>query len=371
MKILHVVLSRGFYGSERYCGELAAEQAREGHDVEILIDDGWSDCAREMRKLIGRANHLGGGTLTLTAMPQWLPKFLHRPFARRVLRRFRPDVVHTHLNPAARRVGREAQRLGIPHVLTLHLGYDDNEHFGYSGLIALSDHQRQSVPEDFPGLTAVVWNWMSQTVADALAAATQDDVLALRQNWKAGKTTVVFGSIGRLMPEKGMDWLVRAFRLAFPEGTEDVRLVIVGEGERRAEVKALAAGDERIILTGWQQTIAPYYYSFDVFVSAARFEPFGLSIIEALGAGCPMIASRIYGTLEFVTDKRVRWATPDDDAELATELRNVAARGPERFVYDMSKFDVKRAAREIEAFYGALIRHEQGRTAAEASHAKP
>ena len=53
MKILHAVLSQGFYGSERYCGELAAEQARDGHDVEVLIHDEWSDCAREMRKLIG------------------------------------------------------------------------------------------------------------------------------------------------------------------------------------------------------------------------------------------------------------------------------------------------------------------------------
>ena len=56
MKILHAVLSQGFYGSERYCAELASAQARGGHDVEIIVYDAWSDCAREMRKAVALAN---------------------------------------------------------------------------------------------------------------------------------------------------------------------------------------------------------------------------------------------------------------------------------------------------------------------------
>jgi hypothetical protein len=99
MKILHSVLSQGFYGSERYCAELAAEQARDGHDVEVLIHGVWSNCAREMRKSVALANTVGAGTMRLTTIPAWAPAALHRMLARRVLRRFRPDIVHTHLNP--------------------------------------------------------------------------------------------------------------------------------------------------------------------------------------------------------------------------------------------------------------------------------
>ena len=58
MKILHAVLSEGFYGSERYCAELAASQARDGHDVEIIVHGAWSDLAAD------------GATLTDLVIPR-------------------------------------------------------------------------------------------------------------------------------------------------------------------------------------------------------------------------------------------------------------------------------------------------------------
>ncbi len=79
MKILHAVLSQGFYGSERYCAELAASQARDGHDVEIIVHGAWSDCAREMRKAVALANTVGAGTLRLIDNSRHgCPRFMHR-----------------------------------------------------------------------------------------------------------------------------------------------------------------------------------------------------------------------------------------------------------------------------------------------------
>jgi glycosyltransferase involved in cell wall biosynthesis len=350
MKILHAVLSQGFYGSERYCGELAAEQARDGHDVEILIHDAWSDCAREMRKLIGRANHYGAGTLALTAIPAWMPTWLHRPMARRAMMRFAPDVVHTHLNPAARRVGREAQRLDVPHVATLHLTYAEQEVGDCDGLICISEWQRATLG-DFDGEVAVVHNWLPVAVSEALDTTTEQQVFDLRTSWQAGEKTFVFGSVGRLMPEKGMDKLVRAFRAAFPRGHEKVLLVIVGAGPQHDDLTQLAGGDPRIILAGAQENVAPYYLSFDAFVSAARFEPFGLAILEAMAAECPLVLTATDGPREFVKDTRVLWASVDDDAMLAVKLLEAHGRGWQRYGYDLKHFSQERAAAEIEALY--------------------
>jgi glycosyltransferase involved in cell wall biosynthesis len=363
MKILHAVLSQGFYGSERYCAEIAAEQARDGHDVEVLIHDIWSDCAREMRKLVAAANPIGGGTMTLSAIPGWMPAVLHRPLARRVLRRFRPDVVHTHLNPAARRVGREAQRLGIAHVATLHLTYATRELGDCDGLICVSEWQRDAL-QGFDHEVAVVHNWLPNTVAAALKATTQPQVLDLRQSWRARPDTCVFGSVGRLLAEKGMDRLVRLFRLAFPRGDENVALVIIGAGPQQAEIAAAAAGDARIVLAGAQENVAPYYLAFDAFVSAARFEPFGLSILEAMAAQCPLILTRTEGPRDFIKDERVLWADIDDDAALAAHLIEAAACGPQRFKYDLRHFSQERAALEIETFYRHVLKGVAGRSAA-------
>ncbi|HWM45797.1 MAG TPA: glycosyltransferase family 4 protein [Xanthobacteraceae bacterium] len=353
MKILHAVLSRGFYGSERYCGELAAAQARDGHDVEVLVHDGWSDCAREMRKLIGEANPVGAGTMTLSAIPGWAPALLHRALARRALRRFRPDVVHTHLNPAARRVGREAQRLAIPHVATLHLSYAPREVGDCEGLVCIAEWQRATLG-DYCGEVAVVHNWLPSAVANALSTTTGEQVVALRQSWRAGEKTFVFGSVGRLMPEKGMDRLIRAFRAAFAPG-ENVALVIAGAGPQQAELARLAAGDPRIVLAGAQENVAPFYLAFDAFVSAARFEPFGLAILEAMAAECPLVLTRTQGPPEFATDERVLWVEAEDDGMLAARLREAQARGWQRYRYDLKKFTQERAALEIEAFYRRII----------------
>lgn len=355
MKILHAVLSQSFYGSERHCAELAEAQARNGNDVEIIVQGAWSDCAREMRKAVAHASIIGAGTLKLTAIPSWLPAWLHRPYIGQLLRRARPDIVHTHLTPAARRVGRTGQRLGIPHVTTLHLTFEASEIGDSDGVVTLSASQRETVPDSYRGEVTTIWNWLSPAVAEAMENVSAEDIILLRRSWVADEQTFVFGTVGRLMPEKGMDWLIRAFRLAFPGGMEDVRLVIAGDGMEEAALKELARDEPRIIFAGRQSAIALYYLSFDVFVSAARFEPFGLSIIEALGASLPMIATRIHGTVDFVTDPRVRWVTPDDEPGLALAMVDAAEGHRTRCDYNMRPFQVTRAASQTEALYRRIL----------------
>jgi glycosyltransferase involved in cell wall biosynthesis len=365
MKILHAVLTQGFYGSERYCAELAAAQARGGHDVEILIESDASDCAREMRKAVADGNPVGAGTLRLSSFPSWAPAMLHRLCAQRIIRRFEPDVVHTHLNPAARRVGREAARLGIPHVATLHIKYNAREHNDCDGLICIADWQRSTLG-DYAGEVAVVHNWLPDSVADTILNTAKDHVDSLRQSWRADHQTFVFGSVGRLTTEKGMDRLVRAFRAAFPRGDEKVALVIAGDGPERAAIEQLASGDGRIFIAGAQEKIAVYYLAFDAFVSAARFEPFGLAILEAMAAGCPLVLVRSEGPNEFMTDKRVLWSEQDDDATLAANLIAMLEGGLRRVKYDLRHFTHERATAEIETLYRHVItRRRVGAIAAE------
>jgi glycosyltransferase involved in cell wall biosynthesis len=166
---------------------------------------------------------------------------------------------------------------------------------------------------------------------------------------------MVIGSIGRLMPVKGMDLLVRAFRLAFPHGDEPVALVILGDGPQRGELARYAAGDDRIMLLRPQSEIAALYRAFDVFVSAARFEPFGLAILEAMAAGLPLVLTRTDGPREFVTDERVSWVEPDDEAGLAGALQAALERGAQKIPYDLGRFAPQRALMEIEAFYRRVL----------------
>src|SRR5262249_22727161 len=254
MKILHAILSEGFYGSERWCIEMATAQARAGHAVKLLIVNDRSDCAhafgREVEQTTATIAKEGTpGAIELMTLQVWLPTVLHRLFARRVVAAFAPDVVHSHLNPAARRVGQVAQRMGHPHVATIHIRYDKREHSGCDGLICSAHWQKAEIGPEFRGEARLVVAWLPAAIRAALARVTPADVAALRKTWNADNRTVVLGSIGRLLPEKGMDVLVRAFRAAFPRGNEPVQLVIVGGGPP-GEVQALASGDTRITVSG-------------------------------------------------------------------------------------------------------------------------
>lgn len=356
LRILHAVLSSGFYGSERYCIDLALAQARAGHDVVVVGQDGRSDCAQHFCGAIAQARDgTVAGSVRTVFLPRALPRWLQRPAAQLLLRRFRPDVVHTHLNPAARRVGRVAERLGIAHVATLLIRYDARELESCDGLIAVNQNQRRTIPSDFRGETAVIGLWLSPAIERAIAHVACMQVEALRQQWDAGDADIVFGSVGRLTPAKGMDVLVRAFKTAFPAG-EPVRLVMVGDGEDRGALEELAGGDQRIVFAGHQADIVPFYRAFDLFVSASRFEPFGLAIVEAMAAGCRLIVTRTDGPSEFLSDLGTLWAAPDSVDDLATQLRAAAPSGRGRADHDMSRLTVDRLAAEIEAFYRRVVR---------------
>ncbi len=357
MKILHAVFGQQLYGSERYCIELATLQAGRGHEVAILIHDGGSPCAGAFRQAIAAARLAGNGPgrLRLLVIPRWTPAALHRPLAFAFLKTFAPDVVHTHLNTAARRVGRAAQSLGIPHVATLHIRYDDREHGRCDGLICAATWQRDTIPQGFRGLATTVWAWLPVEVRGALARLLPDEVDALRREWSADARTIVFGSIGRVVAEKGMDVLVDAFRGAFPDANQRVVLVVVGDGLQLEQLGRAAAGDPRILLLGHRSEIAKFYRAFDVYVSAARFEPYGLTLIEAMAASCPLVVTRTEGPREFLSDKRVLWAEAGDVPSLSRSLLAATERGRERVSYDLTPFLPDRSAAAIEQFYWQVV----------------
>jgi glycosyltransferase involved in cell wall biosynthesis len=351
MRILHSVLSDGFYGSERYCLELAIGQARAGHEVALLIVEG-SDFAREFGRLCLTT---GDGAPRLFAVARWLPGFLLKPAVKRVLDGFKPDLAHTHLDRAVECVGEQAHALGIPHVATLHTDFDARRHGTCDGMICIAAWQRAALPASFAGAVTVVPNWLPRSITQALAETTPADVAAMRQMLNADDGITVFGSAGRLLPEKGMDRLIRCFRAAFPFGNEPVRIVVAGDGPMRSDIEELCGRDGRVFLVGMQSNIAAVYRATDVYVSAARFEPFGLAIIEAMAAGCPLILTRTEGPKEYVTDPRVKWSDVSDEVTLVEHMRAAVPSEHARLSYDLARFSPEQAQTDIEAFYGEVI----------------
>jgi len=101
---------------------------------------------------------------------------------------------------------------------------------------------------------------------------------------------------GRLVPEKGLDWLISVWKQFIPG--KNATLILVGSGEEEEKLKTLA--DESVIFTGSINDLLLYYQTSDVFVMPSRTEGLSNSMLEAMACGLPVIAARVGAAPEVI-----------------------------------------------------------------------
>ncbi len=124
---------------------------------------------------------------------------------------------------------------------------------------------------------------------------------------------VVFGCLARLDPVKGIDVLLDALARV-----PDVRVEVAGEGAERAGLVARAHElglDARFMLHEWTDDPGALLGTWDAFVLASRAEGFPLSILEAMLAGLPVIATDVGSVREAVIDGVTGFVVPPDDVD--------------------------------------------------------
>jgi glycosyltransferase involved in cell wall biosynthesis len=131
------------------------------------------------------------------------------------------------------------------------------------------------------------------------------------------------GTVGRLAEQKDLGTLIDGFARA---ELETAVLVLIGEGpERRAlEVRAREAGvDGRVLFSGGRHDAAELVAGLDVFALTSRWEGLPRSLVEAIAAGVPVVATPVGGVTELVRPEETgTLVAPCDPAELATALRD-------------------------------------------------
>jgi len=141
---------------------------------------------------------------------------------------------------------------------------------------------KQGVPKDkiFVGLHFYPIEWLSR------ATLSKDD-----SPFK-GKKVVL--TISYLLPRKGIDYLIEAFKEI--KGN-DIILIIAGSGKYEAKLRALANGDPRIKFVGYVEgeDKTKYYRWADIFVLPTLWDPWGLVVNEAMYFGLPIIVTDAAG----------------------------------------------------------------------------
>jgi glycosyltransferase involved in cell wall biosynthesis len=355
-RALHIITGLGVGGAERQLRALLRRLPL-ACDVVTLTNPG--PVAREMRADGVPVTHLGmAGNRDLAALPRLA----------RLIRHGRYDVVHTHLYRACV-YGRVAARLaGVRAVVaTEHsLGahriegrpltrgtralYLATERLG-AATVAVSATvagrlRAWGVP---PGRIHLVPNGIEPGRFAFDAAARQ----RVRARLGLPADAVLVAGVGRLVPGKGFDVLLRA--VATLPG--HVWLVLAGDGPERAALRRLAVAlgaDRRVVLAGEYADVAGVLSAADLFVSPSTEETFGLAVLEALAAGLPVLHVTCPAVDELPRDQApgARRVGPGA-GDLARALRAELALGVRRLEPPpaVDRYDIDRAADRLMAVY--------------------
>ncbi|WP_305046451.1 glycosyltransferase family 4 protein [Geoalkalibacter sp.] len=111
---------------------------------------------------------------------------------------------------------------------------------------------------------------------------------------------VVIGSVGRLAPEKAYDRLVQVFSQI---KRKDVALLLVGEGDSRAEIEKMAIKlgvKDRVFLVGHKSDVLPYLLKMDIFALTSYYEAMPFCIIEAMSCKIPVVSVDVGGISDII-----------------------------------------------------------------------
>ena len=144
------------------------------------------------------------------------------------------------------------------------------------------------------------------------------------QSMAAGKERPVILYVGRLSQEKDLTVLFEAFRLLNQQGT--YQLCIVGDGPLRPQTERFVRTTAHVVYAGmipYGERLAEIYATADVLALPSRNETFGLTILEALASGIPVVAINQGGPTDLLHARVGALAAPGDPVDFADKLARV------------------------------------------------
>ncbi len=321
-----------FGGAEMLLAELAAGAIEAGIDFSVayLHDEGPSAM---------RLRELGIEPERVPIYSLLGPRDLWR--IRAHLARVRPDLLHTHLGYSDFLGGIAARSLGIPSVSTLHVMEWHGElrervkvvlmalarMVCSQRVICVSDAARASYLAALPARSQRV-----VTVHNGIAAGARPGAgVRVRAELGIAPADPVISMITVLREGKGHDVALEALAV-LAERFPGIRLLILGEGPAEEWIRTLAAPLGRAaILTGHRNDVMDVLDATDILLHPSLVDAFPTALIEAMAAGVPIVASRVGGIPEIVTDGRegILVAAPPRPPDVAAALE-VLLTNPER-----------------------------------------
>jgi glycosyltransferase involved in cell wall biosynthesis len=303
----------------------------------------------------------------------------------RLMRRVRPAVVHTHTAKAGTLGRLAALWAGVPVVVHTYHGHVFQGYFSPARTRLFLAIERW-LGRRTDRLLTVSEAVRTELLGFGIGSPARLQVLPLglelepftgcerlrgqlRDELALAEAAPLVGIVARLVPIKAHEvFLGAAARLR--EAVPACRFVVVGDGERRPELEALARelglGD-RVRFLGWRRDLDRIYADLDVVVLASRNEGSPVSLVEAMAAARPVVATRVGGVPDLVEDGVTGCLVPPGDAgATAAAIRNLlgdperrAAMGTAGRKHVVPAFGADRLLADVDRLYTDLLREKR------------
>lgn len=360
-RILYIVEDLEGGGAERVVVNLATRLDRGRFEPHVC-------CLAKRGALAGEIERAGITLHVLGKRPGIDPLLLLRLHA--LIRRLRPDVIHTHLftgNAWGRMAGWLA---GTKRIIASEHSVDlwkDRLRLFVDRMLAIPTYRviaKSEAIADFYKTIAHIPSRKVTTVLNGIDLSLYGnggDTAAARASICVPGDALLLGAIGRLSPEKGHDVLIKAAGMLAGD-LPGLHLLLVGEGPSRWHLEKMVCSlgmRERVHLPGHRGDVPDLLSATDIFVLPSRREGLPLALLEAMASGLPVVAAEVGGCGEVIEDGRNGLLVPPGRPDLlARAVRNLAQNeqlrrslGSEARRTIEERFSVERMVRQIEELY--------------------
>ncbi|MBI1292564.1 glycosyltransferase [bacterium] len=325
LRILHVDSEMGYRGGQRQVQLLIEGLLARGHDCALVCPE-------------GSALHKLAGERGWTVYPYRRPILgVRNPLLHAAVRGFartwRPDLVHAHSgNGHSLAVSAFIGKLPVISTRRVDFAVGGNwfsrRKYTRPGqrFIAISSAVRDILIAGgvAPANIDLVYSGIDTT------RVAGGDGTTLRSEWLGGTEGPLIGFIGALVDHKA-PWILAEAMPTVRRSIPGARLVFVGEGSERPRIETIAAAsDAGVLLAGWRDDVADCYAAFDLFVMPSKLEGLCTSLVDALAADVPCIASRAGGIPDVIADGESGDLVPPLDPEALARAIVALWNDPER-----------------------------------------
>jgi glycosyltransferase involved in cell wall biosynthesis len=288
MRVLHVSNhTLRFNGMSHAAVDLACAQAALGHDVGLCFGAGSFDDILSNNRVEILTVHGLDNARRLPAAAAALV---------RVIRQFKPDVVHAHMVAAALVAWPITRLLGIPLITCVQNSFSKHANLMRVGDLVITGCR--AVADDMAG-RGIPRKKLRPVLNGTIGSARQSAVVPPPAEFQHPAILTICGLHWR----KGVPDLIEGFRMV-RQTRPAAHLYILGEGpdEERFRAQAGPAEDSHVHFLGTGSDTRPFLKSADIFVLASIADPAPLTISEAREVGMPIVASRVDGIPELLED---------------------------------------------------------------------